>query len=151
MAKPVPEALLDSNVLVAAVTATHVHHTASAALFAEGSAGRWAVAAHSHAEAYNTLTKRSGPDPLGRSPADARKAVSGVAAVTVLVGLTPAQTLTAIERFADGGGVGARLFDFLIGEAARQAGLRRVITWNVGHFRGLFTDLRVLTPADALA
>jgi hypothetical protein len=69
----------------------------------------------------------------------------------VLVGLTPAQTLDAVIGYAESGGVGARLYDRLIGEAAVRAGLRRIVTWNLRRLRGLFPTLDVITPADLLA
>ncbi len=141
------EALLDSNVLVAAVTQTHIHHTPSAALFPRGSAGRFAVAAHGVSEAFNTLTRQRGPAPIALPPADAWRALDQLAALTIVVGLTPQQTLATIRRYAETGGVGARLYDHLIAETAVRAGLRRMVTWNVGHMRGLAPPgLEVVTP-----
>lgn len=142
------EALIDTNVIVAAVTDGHPHHEPSAALLLNGLNGRWAVAAHVHAEVYNTLTKRSGPAPIGRSPADAWAIVRTVAEHTVLVGLSPDQTLTAIRRYAEAGGTGPRLYDALIAETALAAGVRRLVTWNVAHVRGLCPGLEVLTPVE---
>jgi len=138
--------LLDSNVLVAAVAARHIHHPASAALLLNSPPGSFSVAAHSFAEMFVTLTKRGGGAPLAWEPDEARAAVDEIAARTVLIGLTPGQTLDALRRYAHAGGVGPRLYDRLIGEAALTAGVRRLITWNLVHMRGLFPQLEVVTP-----
>ena len=142
------DALLDSNVLVAAAESAHPHHRPSEALFAGSAPRRFAVAGHSLAETYVTLTR---PTAYGWPPEEARAAVASFAADVVLVGLTPAQTLDAVISYASSSGIGARLYDRLIGEAAVRAGLRRIVTWNVGHMRSLFPALDVLTPADVLA
>jgi predicted nucleic acid-binding protein len=73
-----------------------------------------------------------------------------VRTVTDLVGLTAAQTFDAVRRYAGDGGVGPRLYDRLIGEAAVAHGLARIITWNVTHMRRLFPGLTVVTPAELL-
>ena len=142
------DALLDSNVVVAAVAEAHEHHAASLALFTEGASARFAVAAHSYAEAYSVLTRRSGPAPFGRSPDEAWAALESVRAVTSLLGLTAPQTFDAIKSYAAAGGVEARLYDRLIGETAIAHGVPAIVTWNVGHMRGLFPTLRVLTPGE---
>lgn len=53
------DALLDSNVVIAMDAEAHKHHDASAALLPVRNARRLAVAAHSYAEAFTTLTRRS--------------------------------------------------------------------------------------------
>lgn len=53
------------------------------------------------------------------------------------------------RAFAHEGGIGARLYDRLIGEAAlthEQA----IITWNVGNMRSLFPSLETLSPVEFL-
>ena len=67
-------------------------------------------------------------------------------AITGLVGLTAAQTFEAIGAYAASGGIGPRLYDALIGGAAVAHGIPSIVTWNVGHMRGLFPNLDVLTP-----
>ena len=67
--------------------------------------------------------------------------------MTGLIGLTPAQTFEATSRYAALCGIGPRLYDALIGEAAVLHGVPGIVTWNIGHMRGLFPDLDVLTPA----
>lgn len=143
------EALLDSNVLIAALTEDHVHFGPSARLLASSGPGRFAVAAHSYAETFSNLTRRSGPTPIGRSAGAAWTALEAITRLTVPVGLTPAQTLDAIRAYAASGGIGPRLYDHLIGQAAVHAGIGRIVTWNMAHMRGLFPELEVVEPPGA--
>ena len=142
------EALLDSNVVIAMVAEAHEHHAASVGLGASGKEGRYAVAAHSFAEAYSTLTRRTERAPFRWSAEEAWSALESVAAMTRLVGLSPAQTLDKIRGYADEGGVGARLYDRLIGQVAVQYGIGRIVTWNVGHMRDLFPKVEIVPPAE---
>lgn len=142
-------ALLDSNVVIAILAPAHPHHAASHALLTMPDAPRYAVAAHSYAESYVTLTRLGGGAPLAFSSAQAWAALETVRRRTALFGLTPAQSLDAVRDFAASAGIGARLYDRLIGEVARVNGIPTIITWNtrhLGHLVGLFPSLRVLTP-----
>jgi hypothetical protein len=108
----------------------------------------FAVAAHSYAEAYSTLTRRGERTPFQFTPEEAWAALESVRAVTALVGLTAPQTFEAIRAYAGSGGIGARLYDRLIGEAAVAHGIPGIVTWNVGHMRSLFPNLSVSTPTQ---
>lgn len=141
-----PRALLDSNVLIAVVAEAHEHHAASLGLLIDSGGDEFAVAAHSYAEAFATLTRRGERAPFGVPPDEAWAALASVRAVTALVGLTAAQSFDAIRTYAQSGGTGARLYDKLIGEAAIVYGIPVLITWNIGHMRGLFPKLAVCTP-----
>lgn len=141
------DALLDSNVLIAILAEAHEHHAASLDLLT-GKRAEFAVAAHSYAEAFTTLTRRGDHGPFRFSSEEAWAALESIRAVTALVGLTPAQTFDAVRSYARSGGIGARLYDKLIGEAAVIHEIPSVITWNVGHMRGLFPALNILTPKE---
>ena len=147
--RAVADALIDSNVVVALVAEDHEHHEASLAFFLAGASRRLAVAAHSYAEAFATLTRHSGGGAFRWQPGDAWRALEAVAAATVLIGLSAAQTLDTVRSYAEAGGVGARLYDRLIGQTAVQHGIARIVTWNVGHMRDLFPNLEVCNPAVA--
>ena len=62
------------------------------------------------------------------SATEAWATLESVAAATLLVGLTPAQTFDTIRDHAKAGGVGARLYDRLIGQVAVQYGLHDIVT-----------------------
>ncbi len=146
----IAEALLDSNVLVAMLAQGHEHHQPSLDLLLSEPPPRFAVCAHSYAEVYSTLTRRGEHAPFRFTPDEAWTALESVRAITTLIGLTPSQTFDAIRAYARTGGVGARLYDRLIGEAAALNDIKTIVTWNVGHMRGLFTALAVLTPREFL-
>lgn len=132
--------------MVAILAEAHEHHTASLALLAEPAHTRFAVSAHSYAEAYSTLTRGGERALFGFSAGEAWAALASLRAITGLVGLTAAQTFEATSLYAASGGIGPRLYDALIGGAAVAHGIPAIVTWNVGHMRGLFPNLDVLTP-----
>lgn len=143
--------LIDTNVIVAALAEAHEHHESSLALFAAAPPLSLAAAAHCYAEAFTTLTRRSEHSPFRWPPGEAWAALESIAAVTRLVGLTPAQSFEAVRDYAAAGNVGARIYDHLIARAAQAAGAATLVTWNVGHFRGLVDGLDVRTPTAVLA
>jgi predicted nucleic acid-binding protein len=140
--------LLDTNVIVAALAEAHEHHAPSLALFAAEVPLTIAIASHCYAEAFTTLTRRGDHAPFQWPPKEAWAALESVAATTRLVGLTPAQSFAAVRDFANAEGVGARVYDHLIACAAQAAGADCLVTWNVGHFRGLVDGIQVQTPKE---
>jgi predicted nucleic acid-binding protein len=144
-------ALLDSNVIIASLAEAHEHHDASIALFSMFPDESFAIAAHSYSEAYSILTRKAQSSPFKWSAADAIAALESIAVRCSLVGLTHGQTFDAIRNFAADGGIGSRLYDKLIGEAAVHNGLPTIITWNVSHMRSLFPLLDVVSPAEFAA
>lgn len=141
-------ALLDSNVLIAIVAESHEHHLSSLDLLIGGKRAEFAIAAHSYAEAYSTLTRRGEHGPFRFTPEEAWAALESVRAVTALIGLTAAQTFDAVRNYAQDGGIGARLYDRLIGEHAIVHEISTIVTWNAGHMRNLFPRLTVSTPQE---
>lgn len=142
------DALIDSNVIIAALAGDHEHHASSADLFDAGRDHVLGVAAHSYAEAYSTLTRRGTHAPFRFTAEEAWAALESVRTVTQLIGLTPAQTFDTVRSYAADGGIGARLYDRLIGETAVVHGIPTIVTWNIGHMRGLFPTLDIRTPRD---
>lgn len=136
--------LIDTNVIVAALVRDHPHHAHSARLLNEGE--ELHAAAHSLAEAYNTLT-RTGRG-YGFASGTAIRALDTAIARIAQLELTAVQTLTAIRRFAREGGRGPRVYDALIGEHARAHAIAAIVTWNIGDMAALFPDLAVVTPAE---
>ena len=143
--------LIDTDVIVAALAEVHEHHAESLALFDTDPPLTMAVAAHCYAEAFTTLTRRSQHAPFRWPPGEAWAALESNAAVTRLVGLTPAQSFAAVRDFAAAGNVGARISDHLIARAAQAAGASILVTWNVAHFRGQIDGLDVRAPMRMLA
>jgi predicted nucleic acid-binding protein len=140
------DALVDSNVIIAALAGDHEHHAASADLFGQEHKLVLGVAAHSYAETYSTLTRRGAHSPFRFTADEAWTALESVRATTQLIGLTPAQTFETVRSYAGVGGIGPRLYDRMIGETAVAHAIPTIVTWNVGHMRGLFPALDVKTP-----
>jgi predicted nucleic acid-binding protein len=139
-------ALLDSNVVIAAIVADHMHHTASGDLLSSGNPREFGVAAHSYAEAYVALTREGRAGGIAFPPDQAWAALEGMRTITTLLGVTAAQTLDAVGRFAARRGIGPRLYDALIGEVAAANGIPAIVTWNIRHMSGLFPMLNVMAP-----
>lgn len=143
-----PLALVDSNVIVASVAAQHDDHLSSVALFEHYPVKSFAVAAHSYAESYVTLTKRGPRAPFAWDADDAWLALEAIANATQLVGLSPAAGLDSVRLYASQGNIGARIYDWLLGQSAVIARIPAIITWNVSHMTGLFPALTVQTPEE---
>jgi predicted nucleic acid-binding protein len=136
----------DSNVLIAASLPEHVHHAAASARMARLSKGGGACAAHTLAEAYNTLTRHSSG--YGMPPLDASIIIRHAARTYRLIVLTAAETAKIIEEAAQDGHAGPMIFDSLLIACARKAHARFIYTSNVRHFRRIAPDLaaRIVEP-----
>jgi predicted nucleic acid-binding protein len=141
-------ALLDSNVVIACIAEAHEHHAASLTLLTEFDPKSCAVAAHSFAEAYATLTRTGDRSPFRFTAEQVRSTLESLRAVTTLVGLTPSQTFDTVCRYAGAGGVGSRFYDALIGEAAVMHRIPAIVTWNVRHMGPLFLSVRFSCHSD---
>lgn len=140
--------LIDSNVLVAASVGEHPHHPSSN-LFLGTARDRLLVAAHSFSETYTNLTR---PHPgYHVQPTVAMAQIDTMAKFVRTVQLDPGATLAAMRRFTMLGGVGPRLYDYLIGATGEAFGADTIVTWNVRHFVPLFPHLRIVTPAELAA
>ena len=82
------DALVDSNVIIAALAGDHEHHAFSGELFDAGRDHVLGVAAHSYAEAYSTLTRRGAHALFRFTAEEAWAALESVRAATQLIGLT---------------------------------------------------------------
>lgn len=142
--------LIDTNVVVAAVYDLHVHHSEAIPLFTAADPIPMMLAAHSLAESFVTLTRQGIAKPVGWSGPEARATLAGFREAVTIVAMTPEQTINAIERFADIG-IGARLYDYLIGRTGLLYGAEAIVTFNTGHMRALFPGVAVVTPGEWLA
>jgi len=108
------------------------------------------VGAHSYAEAYSTLTRRGTHAPFQFTAEESWAALESVRSITQLIGLTPAQTFDTVRNYAGEGGIGPGLYDKMIGKVAVAHGVPVIVTWNLGHMRGLFSAIDVKTPSEFL-
>ena len=137
--------LLDSSVLVAAAVSSHPFHVDAEATV--GTKDSFIVAAHSLAEFYNTLSKPRG---YAWPPRDAALAVVQAQRRFEVAALDAREFGKGIAAFAAIGGVGARLYDFMIGYHAIVRDIASIVTLNERDFSALFPNLEILTPAQYL-
>lgn len=128
---------------------THSSHADAIAFLNADNLPSLTIAAHSHAEIYVALTKRSGPAPILLDAIVARDALADLARITRVISLSASATVDAVQRFALIG-VGARLYDYLIGQTGVLHGAAAIVTFNPGHMRALFPTVAVHTPAEWL-
>lgn len=138
-------ALLDTNILVAAVVAGHEAGPSCIELLSRDT--RYHLSIHSLSELYNTLT-RSGR--YGWPQLTAMLVHQSFSAELDLLSLTEAEHVGAISDYAQSGGAGPQLYDYLIGQTALRRGLDTLITLNTRHFIHHFPQLRVVTPSAFL-
>ena len=140
--------LVDSNVLIAAVDVGHVHHRPSEALLREPPAPM-IFATHALTEAFNHLSRARTYAP-SVEPLMVAASLNSLVVGTACRALTHDESFAAVQRFAELGGRGARLYDYLIGRVALLEGADTIATWNTRHFIPLFPTLRVATPQELL-
>lgn len=142
--------LIDSNVLIAAVTAKHIHQSFSRELLASIASGQSVTATHCLSEFISNATKPLLRGGAGLTPEQAGASLAAYARRLRPLALTIDQHVAALEEFAERGGAGPRVYDFLIGQVAVVHAIPLIVTWNVKHFAPLFPTLRVATPETLL-
>jgi predicted nucleic acid-binding protein len=142
--------LIDTNVLVAVSHADHIHHEESKSMVGRIGTARQVISLHSLSEFYNIAT-RPFPRGLGSAPATVMRMLAAFEAQHDILSLTPDQHIDAIRHYAASGGIGPRLYDYLIGYVAVVHAIPSIITWNVKHMAPLFPASDVVTPTQFIA
>ena len=123
----------DTSVLVAAVSAQHIHHVPSLKAYLSADKKQACCAAHSLAELYSTLTRMPGRQ---RMECDqALLLLDGICSRITAVALDPDEYYSAIAGAAAAGIGGGTIYDALIAYCALKAKATTIYTWNVEHFR----------------
>jgi predicted nucleic acid-binding protein len=137
---------LDTSVLIAAVSAQHVHHGPSLAVYLTADKNQAGCAAHSLAEVYATLTRLPGKQ--GMSSEQALLFLDEIRDRFRTIVLDSEEYLSAIQDAAAEGVVGGMVYDALIAHCAIKARADAILTWNIDHFRRLGPEVakRVRTP-----
>jgi predicted nucleic acid-binding protein len=139
----------DTNVLVAAISDSHVHHErASADLRARSARGdEMILAAHSLVECYSTLTRM--PPAQRLSPPMALRAIrQNYIERGRIAGLTVPQYLALLESAPRRVIMGGRIYDAAIAEVAEVAGADEIVTFNLRDFTALVSRVRVAVPPE---
>jgi predicted nucleic acid-binding protein len=133
-----PRCLPDSSVMVAALCAWHEHHAAAVAELDQrlGTGTQLVAAGPAMVETYAVLTRLRAPYRQSASDAQALTARSFLDG-TELVALEGAPYRDLLDRALVLGVIGGQVYDLVIAECARQAGVDALLTFNARHFRRL--------------
>jgi predicted nucleic acid-binding protein len=122
----------DTSVLVAAFWGGHRDHEVSLKLLAAANKRQSACAVHSLAEVYAVMTAL--PARPAIPPEQALLFVQAARERLALVTLDEQDYVDAIERTAELGFTGGRIYDALLLKCAAKVKARTIYTWNLRHF-----------------
>ncbi len=133
--------LLDTSVVVAALLPEHESHQAAVPWLSRARAGafQFIFSAHSLAELYAVLTKIPVSPPI--SPEMAAKLIrENIVSTATLVAVHADEYLRLLEGLVEKGLTGGAVYDAVIAEAAKRAGVDMLVTLNVGHFQRVWPE-----------
>jgi predicted nucleic acid-binding protein len=138
---------LDTSVLIPVFRSELERHKASLTLFSQLKKNTSAIAAHSLAEVYSTLTRL--PGGLRVDSEHAMLFLGELRERCRIVALDENEYVSAIENLADQSITGGAVYDGLIAHCALKAKATALYTWNVKDFKrfGFVAD-RVKTPNE---
>ena len=142
--------LIDSNVLIAAADGDHVHHAASLAFVEWAADRRYATASHCLTECYSVLTRGRQSGGSAFTPGEALAALDKMSDAFAILSLTIADHEIALRLFAQLGGTGPRVYDWLIGYVAQVNFIPTLVTRNIRHFSPLFPTLHITLPEEIM-
>ena len=131
----------DTNVLVAALVASHRHHGVSFPWLRRCAEGedRGVVSTHGLAELYATLTGMPHKPPI--RPEEARVALDSLRDTFELIALTEKDYRLALDRMVKLALPGGGIYDALHAQAALKAEVGVLLTLNGKHFKRLGNDV----------
>jgi predicted nucleic acid-binding protein len=136
----------DTSVLIAAFWGGHVNHQASVSRLGAANRKQSACGMHSLAEVYAVMTALP-VKPL-IPPEQALLFLEEVRDRLTLVSLDGVEYFAAIQKAAERGFSGGRVYDALLLACAAKIRAQTIYTWNSKHFQALAPDLaaRIQTP-----
>ena len=140
----------DTSVLVAALLWRQEGHEDALAWLNRARNGEfsWAVAAHSLAEFYSTLTGM--PPPYRRPPDRVIRLLQDdvIGGGANVVSLSPTEYLSVIGQMAKLGVTGGAIYDALIAFTAQKAKADKLLTFNIDHFKRVWPEgvERIVAP-----
>lgn len=136
---------VDTSVLVAAAHQNHPFYELSHDCLARCEKASTGLAAHGAAETFSALSRM--PKPFGFTAEEAAAYVGRLVETRMRVfGLSESEILELIAGAPARGVAGGRIYDALHARTAKKAGAKALVTWNVKHFAGLETGLKIETP-----
>ncbi len=142
---------LDTNCLVAVALAHHEHRAETVAALEQLEADGAAIVMLGHAllEAYAVLTRLPGAERV--SPVLAHQALAESWSDRPVKTVPNDEIWRLVGAAAEADLSGGRVYDALMAEAAKLAGVDALLTWNARHFtRWPRGAMRVLSPRDVL-
>jgi len=133
--------LLDTNLLVPAVTAAHPMNSVARGFLREARDGQLqaAISQHSLAETYRVLSTL--PIEPRITPQQAWQLIQeAILPFVTVVPLTPEDYRAVLERMAGLGIRGGAIHDALIAQAAQKINADRLVTFNVEDFRRVWPE-----------
>jgi len=136
----------DTSVLIAAFWGGHVHHQSSVTRLGAANRKHSACGTHSLAEVYAVMTAL--PVKPAIPPEQALLFVQEVRDRLALVALDGDEYFAAIQKSAERGFAGGRIYDALLLACAAKVRAQAIYTWNVKHFQALAPELaaRIHSP-----
>ena len=125
--------------LVAVFLENHEHHDRSFLCFSNTDPKGGCCAAHTLAELYSTLTRMPGKFRL--STDQILLFLESLEERLEIVPLDVQDYRQAIEAAARTGITGGTIYDALLGWCALKAGVDRIYTWNLDHYRNLGSEI----------
>lgn len=125
----------DTSVLVAAFLRAHIHHEPSIKRLAAAAKENSACAMHTFAEVYAALTALPVRPIL--PPEQVFLFVEELQVRLTPVSLDPNEYVQTIQRSANQGLVGGRIYDALLLACAAKSQAQVIYTWNLKHFHSI--------------
>jgi predicted nucleic acid-binding protein len=128
--------LLDTSVLVAALVASHPHHSRAFPWLRKAKEGEieLLISSHTIAELYAVLSTL--PVSPRITPGLAWRLMhESVLSCATVTSLSSTDYQSAIKRVSELGISGGAVYDALIAKAAHKAGAERILTFNVNDFK----------------
>lgn len=143
--------LADSNLLIAGLVRSHVHHPVVSPWMQAFRAKRveLVLAAHSIAETFSFMTR--GPFQPALSPADVWSLIrTNILPFATIQAMSSTEYLTTLGRLATSGLGGGLVYDALMVRVAEAAAVDLLLTFNTKHFNRLPTAnvIRVESPLN---
>jgi predicted nucleic acid-binding protein len=139
---------VDTNCIVAVVCDWHADQRAAIAELERriDRGESMAVPVHALTEAYSVLTRFPAPHRIAAAEAW-RLLKTGFSDMGRVVSLTVRQHVALLERLAESGVSGGRVYDAIIAECAVQTGAGALLTFNPRHFEPAPEGLAIVVPA----
>ncbi|MCU0657584.1 MAG: PIN domain-containing protein [Polyangiaceae bacterium] len=142
--------LADTSVLIASLSASHVHHARARPWLKAAEEKRFelGLSVHAIAETYSVLTRI--PYPAKFSAVKAKKALEDIAAIATVLDSDASLYFATVDRCVSLGLVSGAIFDGLHVVSAERWGADAVLTFNEADFvrLSLPTSPKVIVPPD---